>query len=78
MTAQTDYRVFTRADIDCLIKNAAMLQLVGHMYCGHIGEQRLRRNRDGTVEVLTSHTPASLPSYRATPARRRGRPRKRT
>lgn len=58
MKERTEYVRYTRADLEELVKCGAKLRLIGSIYRGSIGEQEVRWSDDGSVEVLTKHTPA--------------------
>lgn len=57
---ETQYDKYTRDQLVSLAKAAAMFKLIGAYYSGHIGEQTVRVNEDGSVEVFTPHQRAPL------------------
>lgn len=57
--SQVDWVKYRKQDLEELAKFAAKLRLVGTLYRGNIGEQQdVKWNEDGSLEVLTPHTPA--------------------
>lgn len=56
-----DYTRYTREDLERIAKWHARAKLVGRIYIGNIGEQTIRWGDDGSIEVITSHEPASMP-----------------
>lgn len=58
MNIRTEHIRFSREDLEHIIKWHAKARLIGAMYVGFIGDQELRWNTDGSVEVFTKHVPA--------------------
>jgi len=51
---------FTRDQLIAMAKQSAKLSIIGGIYVGHIGEQSAVLNEDGSVTVVTCHTPSSF------------------
>jgi hypothetical protein len=61
-----EQHTFSKEDLAELAKSSAKLQIIGTIYRGDFGEQTTRWNEDGSLTVLTTHTPSasSLPYTR--------------
>ncbi len=72
---ETQFDKFSKADLQKLAINAALMRLVGGFYRGEIGEATVRWTDDGGIEVFTPHQreewPAYVPVDRATRRKRR-------
>lgn len=75
MPQQVNYRRWTKDELEKTLKNLAIMDLVGEFYSGEIDgpHQEIRWNADGSVEVLTPHTPHDLPPIHQTPKPSRNR-----
>lgn len=49
---------FSREQIERMVKMAAKSDIIGSMYVGDIGTQRLQWRDDGSAVVTTEHAPA--------------------
>lgn len=56
----TEVRDFSPAELEKLAQFAAKIEIVGGMYVGEFVSQRLEWLPDGSLRVLTDHTPASI------------------
>ena len=74
---------FSRSELESIARHVAKLRLIGPSSVGNIGDQRVRWDADGSLEVITEYEygnlpespdPLPLPTTRALPAR--GRPKK--
>lgn len=52
-----EYKRYSKEQITEALKFVAKLDLIGSIYCGKIGEQETRWLDDGSLEILTRHTP---------------------
>lgn len=59
---ETQYDRYTYDQLVELAKGAAMFCLIGSFYSGKIGEQYVRVNDDGSVEVFTPHMRSRIES----------------
>ena len=69
----TEYTLYSRDGIEEILRNCAVLKLIGNMYVGKIGKQEVRWLEDGSVEVLTHHVPGTLPPATEQPPRKKRR-----
>jgi hypothetical protein len=47
--------VFTKDDIERIVRYMAQQQITGHLFVGKFGEQTVRWQQDGGVEVITKY-----------------------
>jgi len=47
--------VYTKDDLERIVRHMAQMQIIGHLFIGKFGEQEIRWNVDGGVEVITKY-----------------------
>jgi hypothetical protein len=64
--------VYTKDDLERIVRHMAQMQITGHLFIGKFGEQEIRWNGDGSVEVITKYIqgtyedlPAETPEVQA-------------
>jgi hypothetical protein len=46
---------YSKDDIERIVRHIAQQQIIGHLFIGKFGEQEVRWNGDGGVDVITSY-----------------------
>jgi hypothetical protein len=52
-----EIHTYTREELEAIAKSTAKMEIVGTIYYGELGEQTVRWNDDGSIDVATTHTP---------------------
>ena len=52
-----EQHTFSRDEINEILKQIARMNIIGNFYKGEFGEQTITHAEDGTVTVVTTHTP---------------------
>lgn len=59
MRTITERRIFTAAEVDAILGQMAKMEIIGPIYYGSFGPQRVERHHDGSITVETQHTPVA-------------------
>jgi hypothetical protein len=46
---------FSKDDIEKIVRHIAQQQIIGHLFIGKFGEQEVRWNGDGSIDVITKY-----------------------
>lgn len=56
--------VYSRENLEQIAKNFAKMSIIGDLYVGNIQTQSAEWRSDGSIVVITTHTPAVISNWR--------------